>query len=246
MSDFSEKIRKLMAMADHPETNPHEAANAAAMAAELALKYNIDIDQIKVDAAPKRKSFTAGEHAIKVSARDRQAALLLCSGIAKLYGTCLLTSWRSPYNYIRFVGQEHNVLLSNTWAKYLWTACQRSTKEYCKTRLFFDNKERYRAEQTFYLQFSNEVYLRLCAKLEAMKQQGVSSTGTALVVVNWYEQERKEVQQWMNDNMSLGKPTASKPKRLDADAARAGYAAGKRVGLDEQLTGGRDAVKALR
>jgi hypothetical protein len=233
---LNDKIRKLMALATHPGSNAQEAAAAAAMAAELALKYNIDLESVSQETTKQAKVFMRGNTAFKVSPRDRSAGFAIQHGIAKLYGVKPAYHYDGSQNHMWYIGQEHNVAVANSWSEYLWNACLKANVEYSRRRIYDSAKERYRADQTFRLTFSREVCSRLEEKQQRMKDTGVSSTGTALVVVNWYEAERKEIQAWVDNTMKM-KTTTSKAKRIDSGAALAGHEAGRRVGLHDQLAG---------
>jgi hypothetical protein len=241
MSDVTEKIRKLMNLADQSRnSNANESAAAAAMAAELALKYNINLDAIgREGTKAETKQFKKGDWAPTIALpRDKQTHLMLASGVAALYGCKFLIYVFHNSNRIAFIGQPHNVDLCNKWLEYLWKAMARSNTEYARTRTFDTKKERYTADCGFRLQFAAQVSSRLREKLEAMKAKGVADGGgTALMVVNWYEAERREVQEWMDKNLSMGKPTQIRGKKIDTHAARAGYDAGNKVGLDDQIKG---------
>jgi hypothetical protein len=243
-SSMNEKIRKLMALADSSGATPAEAANAAAMAAELALKYNIDIAEACKSEQPKPKEFTFGEYAIKTNPRDRKAGIHLAHGVAELYAVKPLISalkGRTEHHFM-FVGQAHNVELASSWLKYLWNSMLRSNKEYNKSKI---GRATYGSDGSFRLMFAYAVETRLHDKYAAIQQQGVSETGTALVVVNWYEQERKAVQEWIDQTLGENKrELRSRASNLDGHAANAGYKAGKQVGLDDQLAG-RSSPRAL-
>lgn len=236
MSTMNEKIRKLMALATHAGTSPEEASAAAAMAAELALKYNIDLEATQAASAPQAKVFEEGEIELWITAQYRQCLINLSAGIADLYGckTVIHSVNHAKYG-IKFIGQPHNVALCNSWLKYLWDSCQRANVSYNKTRSYDSAAASYRAAVTFRLHFSSEVYRRLRDKLEAMRRGDAPGTGTALVVVNWYEAEKKEVAQWMADNMKLGKMAKTRGIRIDGAAAVAGHQAGQRASLADQV-----------
>jgi hypothetical protein len=238
-SSISEKIRKLMALAEqkqHNAADANEAASAAAMAAELAMKYNIELDSIEKDHAAAPKQFKKGDYATSALPRDKQAHMLMANGVADLYGCKWLIRVAHNSNSVVFIGQPHNVELCNSWITYLWKAMMRCNVEYARTRTFASKKERYAADLAFRLQFASQVYTRLKEKLASMKTQGVADGGgTALMVVNWYEQEKQEVAEWMQTHLSPGKPTSTRTKKLDWRAAAAGYEAGKKVGLHDQI-----------
>ena len=237
-----DKIRKMMALANDPGATPEEAANAAAMAAELALKYNIDMASIQIDEAPKPKEFVVGGYSIKVTPRDRKAGLHLAGGVSKLYAVKLVLTRIKEYWFFTFIGQPHNVELANHWLNYLWASMKRANSEYHKT---LTHRATYAQDGSFRLMFAYTVQARLYEKFEAMQRHGISGS-TALVVYNFYEKERAEIDAWVKQSMALGKPLKSRAAQLESAAASAGAAAGKRIGLDEQVRGPQQQHAALR
>jgi hypothetical protein len=236
MDKISEKIRKLMALADHPGTSTEEASAAAGMAAELALKYNLDLDAAVAGGKDRQsKNFECRPNTIVVSPRDRQALSWLANPIGNLYGCQSVIMHPGYCKYsIAFIGQAHNIALCESWLKYLWNSCQRANKDYNKQREFGSAKEAYIAKATFRRHFANEVYNRLGEKLASMRRGEAASTGTALMVVAWYDEEKKEVQAWMQANMKT-KQSRNHSRRADAGAAHAGQQAGKAASLSDQI-----------
>jgi hypothetical protein len=235
MSSTADKIRKLMALANHEGTSPEEASAAAAMAAELALKYNIDLEAALAAGSAEAKVFGIGDIELWVPAQYRQVLIHFQAGIAALYGCKATISHIGHAKYgIKFVGQDHNVALCNSWLKYLWDSCAKSNATYNKTRSYASAAEGYRASVTFRLHFAAEVHGRLSEKLASMRR-GEASAGTALVVVAWYDAEKQEVAKWMDDNLKMGKPTTSRAIKIDVRAAVAGNEAGKRTSLADQI-----------
>jgi hypothetical protein len=234
--NMARKIRGLLNLANDASVTMEEAAAAAAMAAELGLKYNIELDSLATEA--ERKTFSKGDVATKITEqRDRQAHIALGNAIAALYGCQVLLRRLPSFTEMFFVGQPHNIEMANTWARYLWSACTRANRAYAKERTFATPAERYRADGSFRMHFASEVSKRLYEKLAAMREKGTGES-TALVVVNWFETERKEVAEWMASNMRLGKPMQSRgPMRVDYDAAISGREAGSKVGLSDQIAG---------
>ncbi len=252
MSDtakHADKIRKMMALAQDSGATPEEAANAAAMAAELALKHNLDLAQVMQEGQPKKKAFTHLYATEGCGPRDRAAGLLLSHGLSRLYGCMNLVSWAPPTNKYSFVGQEHNAQLCASWFDYLWRSCERANKEYNKTLRGAGRtaKERGAADQAFRLRFAEAVTTRLLQKLREMREKGVQqSNGTALMVVDWYEQEYREVQEYAATKMRVGKAAKTRTSVRDSHAGAAGAEAGKRVSLDAQLTSSQSVRAALR
>ena len=250
--DYADKIRKLLAVANDAAATPGEAANAAAMAASLALQHNIDMGKIhERESSPETKAFARTHKGMAVSAQHRKGLLWMASGVANLYGcSIILTTFRNPAHAadIYFVGQPHNADLCLTWLDYLANAAQRANREAPELK-GLSGADRYRADRDFRESFGSAVRNRLDEKLQAMKSEGIkgeSSSSTALVVSNWFETEKREVQEWMASTMKLGKATSTRStKNRDYSAATAGYQAGKKVGLHDQLGTRSQAVGAI-
>lgn len=237
MSDMNEKIRKLLALANHPGTGAAESAAAAAMAADLALKYNIELSQInKMASNAQAKNFARGNPTVEVHGIHRTALINLARGIADLYGCqFLIYKVKSSRASIGFVGQDHNVAMADTWLDYLWAACRNTNSVYNKGQTYATTIDARRANISFRLHFAMEVRNRLAEKLASMRRGETAGTGTALMVVNWFETEKKEVQLWMDANLRLGKASTTRKREIDYNAAMAGYRAGQTTGLDDQI-----------
>ena len=235
-SSIPEKIRKLMALAmPGSGASPEEAASAAAMAAMLSAKYNIELASIKTSEAD-RKVFKQAEPITSALPRDKAAHMLLARAVADLYGCTFLINIAHNSNKIRFVGQPHNTALCDHWMTYLWDAGSRYAAQFLKNTSHTSQKERYKADGSFRLFYATEVSARLARKLAEMKRHGIdqTSTGTALVVSTWFETERREVRSWMEQNMRL-KTTKTRHKPLDVSAAVAGTSAGRAVNISDHI-----------
>ena len=233
-TSMSSKIAKLLALAEHPNTSPTEAANAAAMAAELALKYNIDTDSVRQSEIPKQ--FVKDLSQWHSRSRDIDAVSLMGGWVAKMFGCKLLIHAFKGDAFYSFSGQPHNVALSHSWLHYLWQSCLKANTEFAKGRAYGDARIRQQARDNFRLHFSAAVATRLIQRLDQMRSQGVSGS-TALVVQNWFDQEHREVSVWVEQNND--KIVEHKPREIKQllDAALAGHAAGNRVGLQDQVSG---------
>jgi hypothetical protein len=117
-----DKIKKLLAMAHHPNSDPNEAANAAAMAAMLAAKHNIDLDALR-DKPP--KEFLQDTLPWNYPPRDDQAIGYLINAVALMYGCKPFVVRGTTTRGVGFIGQKHNVELCKSWATYLWDSCRR-------------------------------------------------------------------------------------------------------------------------
>lgn len=230
MSTMNEKIRKLMALADHPGTGAEESAAAAAMAAELALKYNIDLALARHVAEPKQ--FERGAAAVTAAGGNRAALLWLAGAVANLYGSKNLV-WQNHTSKcgIDFIGQPHNVAMCDSWMRYLWGACKKSDTAFRKSQIYASKPDEYRASMSFRLHFAITVANRLADKLASLKRGEAAGTGTALMVVAWFETEKKEVAEWMAANLKTKTAKVASRRAMDSDASTAGREAGRNASL---------------
>lgn len=251
-----DKIRKLMALADHPATNPNEAAAAAAAAARLAVQHNIDLDAIN-KASNTEKTFHRHYTSINVPLRDEQGFHALVDAVAKMYG-CVGRHLRMGVNLQPvFVGQPQNTSLSESWFGYIWDSCKRCNREHAREQNYGSHARREEARSAFRYGFCTTVAERLHSLLMATMAETHQSNhtgGTALVVGSWFEAEQREVAQWIRDDADARQaryaaanpnPVATKVRRSRprymkevsslALAERAGADAGSRLSLNKQV-----------
>lgn len=114
LDKVKEKIRRLLALAEHPNTNIHEAEQAAAKAQELMFKYNLRESQIPSEQRGKeewiRKTHDLGKGKSLGWKRDLffgVAKFNFCRGIA-IHDI----DWRGHLHrtpYMDIVGEPHNI-----------------------------------------------------------------------------------------------------------------------------------------
>jgi hypothetical protein len=244
-----DKIRKLLAMAEHPNTNPAEAANAAAMAAALAAKHNIDLDAIRAASGQAKEFVDAPAFAgVKWRRRDDSGIMIVTSWVARLFGCTTVIHSRGDERWCAFKGQVHNVELAQSWFKYLWDSCKKANTEHARSESRGTFNERETARAVFRLHFCVAVANRLKEKYNAMRTQpGVVSGSTALVVAAWFDAERKEVELWLKEkHPDMAQFAPKPPTQRDSTAAAAGDAAGRRVSLADQIAAHPVARGAIR
>ena len=245
MTDIADKLRKLLELAEHPNTNANEAANAAALAAKLSIMHNIELDSVRLKS--QNKEFVSVLSTWHYSPRDAAGVIVMSQWVAQLFGCKILLAGSSSRRYIWFYGQKHNVDMCNSWSKYLIDSCARANREHARDAKRATFAEREDARSAFRYAFNVAVATRLREKLEAMKKEGVqegSSSGTALVVSNWFEQERKEVQEFIDNNVQISNKTVStRSVAIEGRAIAAGREAGNKVSLHDQVsTSKREAI----
>ena len=243
MSGMDSKIAKLLAMAEHPNSNPEEAANAAAMAAALAAKYNIDLDSVR--RVEDTKTFRQDRSGWHTRYRDAEAVSLMGSWVGRVFGCKLIIhTFRRSQSWYSFTGQPHNTQLAHSWLEYLWTSCKRANTEHARLSNYGDKDIRQQARDNFRIHYAAAVARRLKQRFDAMQTDGVSGS-TALVVAAWFDQERKEVELWMEQNGEAAPPLKPRDVKLMLDAALAGKRAGEKVGLHDQIAAGATTTKRL-
>lgn len=251
---IEDKIAKLLALAERDTTNPHEAANAAAMAAELAARHNVDLENLRnLGQATTTKKFVEVRGVSKVLARDLQGFGMLMVSVSRLYG-CYPVFMSYPGETTReyvISGQEHNAKLAVKWIEYLWTACKRANTEHARAQNYGSSKARDNARSAFRFSFCGQVAMRLTEKwrdlTKPVAERGPRQPGTALVVGDWLKQEEEEVRKWTHDKSSMGmKPLKTREVKNVSSAVQDGARAGREVSLNEQLEGGSSASPRLR
>lgn len=231
-----DKLKKLLALAEHPNTNPHEAAAAAALAAELAAQHSIDLEALRV----RGKEFGSAP-VVQYSSRDEMAIGVMGAAVGKLYG-CYGTLHRSAgaaRGMFSYSGQPHNVAMAGTWLRYLWESCKRANREFA-VRSGNDRKKREIARRSFRWAFCDIVAKRLIEKLNELnaREMTASSDGRSIVVGSWLEQERQEIVLWLKEQGMGLEDLKPQKVTMSRNAMEAGHHAGQEVSLQEQIEGG--------
>lgn len=240
MTPMEERLAKLMAMADHKDTNPNEAANAAAAAARLAAQHGIDLEELRT------KSVSGGFMIMRSTWHFRKsedvAVWPIVSWIARLFGThCHFNEMPEEPNvgYVLFMGKKHAVELSHSWTKYLWESNKAAGRAHAAAMNYGSKEARQAARRDFRAHFSIQVAMRLREKLQAMSSDNLNtSDGRALTVVNHLEAEARAAEEWSKtQGWELREKTgiANRMPNFDTLAVFAGADAGRKVGLEDQI-----------
>jgi hypothetical protein len=224
-----EKIRKLLAMANHPNSNPSEAANAAAFAASLAVAHNVDLDALADRPAKVFGQVISSWH---FTPGDQGAVWGMANWVSRLFGCRAFVCGKK---YISFVGQKHNTDLAHSWMSYLWNSCLRANTEHARQSAYGSKVIRQQARENFRANYSVSVCERLKEKYEALRATGPTSDSRALVVAAWFDAESREVTEWVDRTMRTGTFASRRTAAHLDSAAAAGREAGRRVGLHDQI-----------
>jgi len=237
MSGTEDRIRKLLAMAEHPNSNPNEAAMAASRAAQMAAEHNIDLEALRTrgDAPKKLMARYSGPSTLKRS--DVDAFGFIMTGCGRLYGAapCFTNTPSSSTLGYYFLGQEHNAKMAIKWAEYLWECCKRANTEHARQANYGSAKRREEARHSFRYAFGVTVLARLMEKHREMtKPPEGTSDSRALAIAHFLVAEFKEAEDLLRQDTNLRDMT-SKQKALQQDAFTAGARAGKSVSIADQI-----------
>jgi len=226
-----EKIRKLMSMADHANSNPNEAALAASRAASIMQDYQIS--EAALSTASENSSIPITSHVFeRNSGKKIHWRMKVAAGVAKVCNC--MTYWHGPE--IRMIGRDLDV----KGARYLFdlicpqveSLAQRAwqAEGYGDTRRFM---------HAFRLGCSVTIYNRLIeqanTKVEQMRTgqcgSSPSESSTALMVIN---QRIAKVDEYAS---RLGLRTGRGPTVSNRNALAAGKEYGNRVNLGNAARG---------
>lgn len=132
-----ERVKKLMAMADHPNTNENEAANATAMANDILTRLNLSMGDLSAEQDRDSRSDTRILGGFYQHERD------LWEAVAEL-NFCYYWTVKVRYDaerarkerrkwahHHRLVGRSVNIISTEVMATYLLSTIERLVKEWC-------------------------------------------------------------------------------------------------------------------
>lgn len=241
------KIKKLMALSTSP--NENEAARAAEKVQALLAEYNLSMSDVQSTAEDdKIKIFPA----LKTSSVPWRRAL--AAQVAQLY-FCdyFYTFVKQPttsrscgyirYDLHNFVGAKHNVDVAVLMFTYLTDTVDRLARD---GSLSVPIKER----TAYMTSFKHTCALRLCRRIneryEAAKAGSPiksETTGTNLpALTSLYESNQKALELFKEKALPNLKTSKNRGKITNARGAADGRAAGDKISLDTQITGGKRAA----
>lgn len=235
MSGVADKIAKLLAMAEHPNSNPNEAAMAASRAAMLAAEHNLDLEELRARGAAPKKQFGKFYSGLRVKKADIDAMGFLMTGCGRLYGAapCFVTGHPSTVG-LYFAGQQHNAELAIKWVEYLWECCKRANTEHARQSRYGSSKVREEARKAFRYAFGVAVLNRMMEKHREMTKPPVESDSRALAIAHQVVTEFNEAKAFLDEDKNL-KPVITKQTAMLTRAFRAGAEAGKKASLHDQV-----------
>lgn len=224
-SDVLARVRKLLAVAEHPNTPPEEADNAARAAERLIAKHAID--EALLEAAGQTKT-RPESRTIVVAPPYAGAKTSLAAAVASAHGVRAITV-RSPSEpvHVILVGFPADLQVVDLLYTSLLLQATTSVRRQPNTGRAF--------RRAFLIGFAAEVGERLRAtQLEAIADAGGASTALAI------RDRRRDVEDAVRERF----PHLRMTRTTVSD--RQGLMAGRRSGADADLASGRNQVGGMR
>lgn len=228
MSDAKilEKVRKLLAMANHENANETERETALRQAHALLTKHGLDM--VSLSEHERQNSDPRGKFKHEDwsmlwtrTARQAIAKLFMCTYVmgSKINGT-------RQVHY--FIGRESNA----TTAEYMSIFVIGSILKEGRTRYGHNLSPGTRA---FCQGASSRLYARVESMIEAKIQEVQTSTGKGLALIDLRTAEDAENQDFIS-GWTTTKKAVSRNTNMDAAAYRAGQAHADTIGLNVQVS----------
>lgn len=227
MSSLETKIANLLAKAEST-THPAEAEVFMAKAEELMLKHGIE--RANLDAkrpGQKREDIVTVRITIKNGHGYAAAMATIAHYIAPSFSVrSLQTILHDGGRVIWFIGHESDVEKAQTLANSLIDQSRKQALAWWKTEgkvnfPFYSDNEAYLARREFIYAFASGARSRLEETRNRVVEE--AETGTALVLV----ERSKLVDNWIDENMEVGKGRRTSRRVGSREAARAGKQAGR-------------------
>lgn len=249
---ITRKIQALLNLAQNAGATEAEAANAAAKASAIAMKYGIDLAAVQTGGASKAIPVGSAE----VFRADKYEAWVwdLLAGLAHA-NACkpffINFGYAVSYNV---VGSEVAVITIRSMMTYLEAAVLRLNRQAVSGRgLTMPQRRAFRAG--FRTACARRIYRRIVDAFEATRTKDDAAKAavgsTALVVADYWQKQIAEIDAWMAENMGDMKTRKSRSRDLstvshhEVAGAIAGKAAGDRVSLDAQLETAKEVAEGL-
>lgn len=225
-----ERIAKMLRLANDAAASEGERDNAIRMAHATLAKYNLTLAEIDEKTQNKtEKRIDAG-----VEGRDFPWALRTAQSVANLFFCYYFYSRLGPGKVKHyFIGRQSNVETAREMAKFVINSIMSEGTR--RSRNISDQPGKW--QRNFCKGASMKVYERcLAIRKEAEKEYdggagAKATTGTALVLASFYEQEERANSEYLKDVLKINLKTGRSTER----GAGAGYSEGKEFGASVSL-----------
>jgi hypothetical protein len=229
-----EKVRKLLALAG--SSNEHEAALAASRAQALLAEHNLTLADVK---AEKGDEFVIDEELVTDSYPWRRQ---LANAVASLYFCKYyyqnVRRGRTMYDVHCLAGAPHNINVAKMMFQYLHTTVDRLARQGARG---LPKKQQSPYRVSFRTACTTRLLTRIAERIALAKAGRIKSetTGTTLpALASLYNTIGAKLDEFLDEAVGKMKTTKSKMATLDARGAMDGRAAGDKIGLDAQVSGG--------
>ena len=226
-------IRKLLATANDARGNENEAASAAAKAAALMRKYELDAIDVVAQEVELRENFERATCSADFQANKKDAprkvpdwAGFIALGVGALFTCKVDITYAASTKHVgdqevvlRFSGFSSDVLMCQWVFRFLGETVFRLSREYAQSQGMAAAKN-FRSGAGAALQ--KKLYAMAKAQTDELKAQ--PSTGTALVVMN---RKAEQVQSYFGETKTRTKSA----RTSDVSAYMAGRIAGENVNV---------------
>ena len=236
LDQIIDNIRKLYAMANHPGSNEHEAANAAKMAERLLRKHNLSISDITPEEAKSQVTESTMTKYKWTPGRAPVWAQTLSVSIAELHDCFVIWTraagndeWvKKPQMNLCFVGLKADVLSAELMFDYLYTRTIALSDSWYKDTMG-GCAPNPRVIKNSYRSGMVSRFRQRFAEMKAEQKAEYEATGTALVVV-----KSDAIKEYLDrDDLEYG--SSSRQESQSERARAAGYTEGGNVSFNKQM-----------
>jgi hypothetical protein len=216
MSAVVDKIRKLLAVTTARGATENEAAQAMAAATRLMMQHGIDKAEV-----------TKGDVGFgDVLEMDKKYHMFAAFSAMTLMGTKVVTNGKE---HIQFVGREDNVMASMVLYKAIIDQIERLYKEMLPKGMSKADRANYRRT------FKEAAVARVFARCTEIVNTLTEGRGTALLVLDHRKQLASEADDFIKGALPKSKGKTVSINRHDTAGGIAGYHAGNRVKLQDEV-----------
>lgn len=226
-----EKINKLLAMANDAGASDTERETAMRQAHGILAKHNLDM------AAINDVNAKGGRDIHQVIAKKHQWACRVADAIAKLY-FCeyLIGSSNANYSQHLFVGKTDNCAVAIAMFQYLVKSLMSDSRKYVKRNNITESP--YKAEMDFLKGASYSISTN-ARKIREQKEAEMRdpSSGTALVLADYYKQEQEANDEWIKQHLGQIKHRNGRKDNGEVTEAHLkGYQHGAKINLSHSIS----------
>ena len=223
-TDHMRKVEALLRLAAKAGT-PEEAASAAAKAAELCLRYGIDMQALGTSESRAIRDELSG---LDIGGDSKWAGI-----IAFAVGKLNAARGQFVGKRIRFTGRMDNATNAKVQFEYLIETVNRLNREAVKGR-GFEKRELSLFRRNFRMGAASALAIILKKRYDDLRRAGLpDQTGTALVVANYFDQEDAALDAQLGKYKIKSQAIAV----TDNGAFKAGALAAHGIRLNSQVAG---------